>query len=143
MYYLFTANSARNPDSQNGAEMNYFHGLGKAGFGMARPASGAYAREFLGLEGRRTQFELGRGEDRIMDHGCAAWSGPRARDVLRPWHRDRRIQLAWSGPRARDVFGWKDEETWSYRSSRPESVPTCQPHWSTPRRTENGGRETH
>jgi hypothetical protein len=38
--------------------MNYFHGLGKAGFGMARPASGAYAREFLGLEGRRTQFEL-------------------------------------------------------------------------------------
>ena len=58
MYYLFTANSAKNPDGQNRAEMNYFHGLGKAGFGMARPASGAYAREFLGLEGRRTQFEL-------------------------------------------------------------------------------------
>ena len=54
MYYLFTANSAKNPDGQNRAEMNYFHGLGKAGFGMARPASGAYAREFLGLEGRRT-----------------------------------------------------------------------------------------
>src|ERR1017187_3509895 len=36
---------------------------------------------FWGLEGWRTQFELGRGEDRIMDHGCAAWSGPRARDV--------------------------------------------------------------
>src|ERR1017187_3413952 len=76
---------------------------------------------FWGLEGWRTQFELGRGEDRIMDHGCAAWSGPRARDV----------------------FGWKDEEPWSYRSSRPESVPTCQLRWCSPKRTENAVRETH
>src|ERR1019366_1338521 len=53
--------------------------------GRQGPASGAYAREFLGLEGRRTQFELallkeegvpGRGEARIMDHGCAALVWP-------------------------------------------------------------------
>src|ERR1019366_5836395 len=37
---------------------------------------------FWGLEGWRTQFELGRGEARIMDHGCAALVCPRARDVF-------------------------------------------------------------
>src|ERR1035438_3774072 len=91
MYYLFAANSARNPDGQNGARMNYFQSVGKAGFWMARAASGAYACGFLGSEGRRTQFELalvkeegvpGRGEARIMDHGVRLWSGPRARDVF-------------------------------------------------------------
>src|ERR1017187_4376333 len=46
--------------------------------------------------------------------------------------------------RAREMF-WvrKDEETWSYRSSRPKSVPTYLPHWSTRKRTENAVRETH
>src|ERR1019366_2019300 len=57
--------------------------------GRQGPASGACACGFLGLEGRRTQFELapskeegvpGRGEARIMD--VRLWSGPRARDVF-------------------------------------------------------------
>src|ERR1039458_880227 len=55
---------------------------------------------------------------RIVDHGCAA--------------------LVWPA-RARCFGARKDGETWSYRSSRPEFVPTCQRRWSTPRRTENGG----
>ena len=38
--YLFTANSARNPDGQIGARMNYFHGLGKAGLWVKKQASG-------------------------------------------------------------------------------------------------------
>ena len=95
---------------------------------MARAASGAYACGFLGSEGRRTQFELalvkeegvpGRGEARIMD--------------VRLWSARARVSF----------WGWKDEKTWSYCSSRPESVPTCQPHWCSRKRTENAVRETH
>src|ERR1035438_5485453 len=37
----------------------------------------------------------------------------------------------------------KDGEPWSYRSSHPESVPTCLPHWCSLRRTESACRETH
>src|ERR1035441_8426778 len=39
--------------------------------------------------------------------------------------------------RAREMF-WvrKDEKTWSYRSSPPESVPTCLLHWCSPKRSE-------
>jgi hypothetical protein len=43
---LFAANSARNPDGQIGPEMNYFHGLKKAGLWMAGQASGAHAGGF-------------------------------------------------------------------------------------------------
>src|ERR1019366_7445888 len=93
--------------------------------------SGACACGFLGLAGRRTQFELallneegvpGRGEARIMDHGCAA--------------------LVWPA-RARCFGVRKDGETWSYRSSPPESSPTCLRHWCSPKRTENAGRDIH
>src|ERR1017187_10949706 len=101
--------------------------------GRQGPASGAYACEFLGSAGRRTQFELailkeegGQEEARpgswIMDHGCAA--------------------LVWPA-RARCFWVRKDEEPWSYRSSHPGSVPTYLPHWSTRKRTENAVRETH
>src|ERR1019366_3707119 len=129
MYYLFTANSAKNPDGQNRAEMNYFHGLGKAGFWTAR-ASFRRVRVWVFGAGRTEnpvracplKEEGGARKRRGPDHGCAA--------------------LVWPA-RARCFWVRKDEETWSYRSSHPESVPTCLLHWCSPKRTENAVRETH
>ena len=89
---------------------------------------------FGGWKDGETQFELallreegapGRGQEEarrgswITDHECVALVLP---------------------ARARYFGVRKDGETWSYRSFRPEFVPTCQPHWSTPRRTENDRR---
>jgi hypothetical protein len=65
---------------------------------MARPASGAYAREFLGLEGRRTQFELAL----LKEEGCQEEARPGS------WIMDVRLGLA----HAREMF-WvrKDGKT--------------------------------
>src|ERR1035437_8032050 len=111
--------------------MKYFHGLGKAGFWMEKDRLPARARVGFGV-GRmenpvracllKEEGVPGRGEARIMDHGCAA--------------------LVWPA-RARCFWVRKDEETWSYRSSRPESVPTCLRHWCSPKRTENAVRDPH
>ena len=49
----------------------------------------------------------------------------------------------WSARARVSFWGWKDEKSWSYCSSRPESAPTYLPHWSTRKRTENAVRETH
>ena len=48
--YVFTANSARNPDGRIEAEMNYFHGLGKAGFWVGKAG---FRRSRVGFGVRR------------------------------------------------------------------------------------------
>jgi hypothetical protein len=77
--------------------------------GRQGPGSGAYAREFLGLEGRRTQFELallkeegvpGRGEARVMGHGCAALVWPAREMFLGPEGR-RDLVISLFSPRIR------------------------------------------
>src|ERR1035438_5535754 len=74
----FTANSAKNPDGQIGAGMNYFQVVGKAGFWVARAGFWRGRRRSFGAgrqSGRGGRDESRRvGENQRASQGCAQQS---------------------------------------------------------------------
>src|ERR1039458_4441986 len=107
MYYLFTANSVRKSGRPKSGRNELFSWLGKSRFLDGKGQLPARAHVSFGA-GRTEnpvracplKEEGGARKRRGPDHGCAA--------------------LVWPA-RARCFWVRKDEETWSYRSSRPES----------------------
>ena len=84
----FTANSAKNPDGQIGAGMNYFQVVGKAGFWVARAGFWRGRRRSFGAgrqSGRGGRDESRRvGENQRASQGCAQQSPGQADKTLDP-----------------------------------------------------------